>query len=68
MAVKMLAECRVLPGGCRVQLSESDSGPGTRSLDRFGFGYEQKSQVRIRVRKVVPVQNSTFLSKTKIAV
>ncbi len=50
--------CKWLPGGCRVELPGSGSGPGTELSGRFGLGYEKKVPVRVRVDKSAPVQYS----------
>ncbi len=60
MSLKIFAGYRVLPGGHRVQPIGSGSDPGIQWSGRFGAGYKKREPVRVRVRKLVPVQDSNL--------
>ena len=55
---KTFAGCRARSGGCRLQQFGSGSGSGIASSGRFGLGCSKKLAGRIRVQKIVPVQDS----------
>ena len=52
--------------GCRVPLFGSGSGSGVRWSGRVGPGYLKKVSGRVRVQKVVPVQETSSPSPCEI--
>ena len=47
--------------GSRVWLFGSGAGPGTPATGRGGSGYRKRASGRVRVKKLVPVQDSTYI-------